>query len=61
MARNLRILRQERALSQETFAFKADIHRTYIGDLEGGARNPTITVMEKLALALGMKVGRLLE
>src|SRR3546814_13065898 len=36
--------------SQEKFAFEADIHRTYISDLERGARNPTITVVEKLAL-----------
>ncbi|HXH00076.1 MAG TPA: helix-turn-helix domain-containing protein [Sphingomicrobium sp.] len=29
--------------------------------MERGARNPTITVVEKLALALGVKMGQLLD
>ncbi len=61
LARNLRRLRQEKGLSQEGFAFEAEIHRTYISDLERGARNPTITVVEKLAKTLKVKVGVLLD
>lgn len=61
LAQNLRRLRQERAWSQEQFAFEASIHRTYISDLERGARNPTIGVVEKLATALGVKPGALLD
>lgn len=38
-----------------------DVHRTYISDLERGARNPTITVVDKLATALGVTPGRLLD
>ena len=52
LGQNLRHLRQEKGLSQEQFAFEAKIHRTYISDLERGARNPTITIVEKLAKAL---------
>lgn len=52
LARNLRRLRQEQGWSQEVFAFEAKLHRTYISDLERGARNPTIIVVEKLATAL---------
>jgi transcriptional regulator with XRE-family HTH domain len=37
------------------------LHRTYISDLERGARNPTITVVEKLASALDVPPGRLLD
>jgi len=61
LARNLRELRQAKGWSQEDFAFHANIHRTYISDLERGARNPTIAVVDRLAKALGEKVGRLLE
>lgn len=61
LARNLRKLRHEKGLSQEAFADLAGIHRTYISDLERGARNPTITVVDKLAVALQLKVGVLLE
>jgi transcriptional regulator with XRE-family HTH domain len=61
LAQNLRCLRQHKGWSQELFAFEADIHRTYISDLERGARNPTITVVDKLAVCLGVKVGELLD
>lgn len=61
LARNLRRLRTEKGLSQEAFAHEAGIHRTYISDLERGARNPTITVVEKLADALGEKASALLD
>lgn len=61
LAKNLRRLRQQKGWSQEQFAFEAGIHRTYISDLERGARNPTITIIEKLAKALGVKAGALLD
>lgn len=61
LAKNLRLLRQEKGWSQEAFADEAGLHRTYISDLERGARNPTITVVEKLARALGVSAGRLLD
>lgn len=61
LAHNLRRLRQLKGWSQEEFAFRADIHRTYVSDLERCARNPTITVVDKLAQALGVKLGELLD
>ena len=45
---------------EEAFAFEAKIHRTYISDLER-AVIATITIVEKLAKALGAKPGKLLE
>jgi transcriptional regulator with XRE-family HTH domain len=61
LARNLRRLREEKGWSQERYADEADIHRTYISDLERGARNPTIIVVEKLARAFGVTSGSLLD
>jgi transcriptional regulator with XRE-family HTH domain len=61
LAINLRKFRQEKGMSQEAFADHAGIHRTYVSDLERAARNPTITVVEKLALALGVSAGVLLD
>jgi transcriptional regulator with XRE-family HTH domain len=60
LGRNLRRLREAKGLSQEAFAHEAGIHRTYVSDLERGARNPTISVVEKLAAALGVGAGDLL-
>ena len=58
---NMRRLRQSKGWSQEEFANKAGLHRTYVSDLERGARNPTVTVVDKLAVALDVKVGALLD
>ena len=58
---NLKRLRTAKGWSQEQFAFEAGIHRTYISDLERGARNPTISVLEKIATCLGVKAGALLD
>jgi transcriptional regulator with XRE-family HTH domain len=58
---NMRRLRQSKGWSQEEFAHQAGLHRTYVSDLERGARNPTITVVDKLAVALGVPVGDLLD
>lgn len=61
LAKNLRQLRQEKGWSQELCADEAGLHRTYLSDIERGARNPTIIVLEKLATALGVTAGRLLD
>lgn len=60
LGRNVRRLRGEKELSQEAFAHEAGIHRTYVSDIERGARNPTITVVERLAKALDVAAGDLL-
>lgn len=61
LGKNLKALRRQKGWSQEEFAHQADIHRTYISDLERGARNPTISVVEKLAVALNVSMGQLLD
>lgn len=61
LARNLRRLRTAQGWSQEDYADRAGIHRTYVSDIERGARNPTIIVLEKLASPLGVSAGSLLD
>ena len=48
-------------LSQEELADRANIHRTYIGGIERGERNPTLTMIQRIATALGVTPGTLLE
>jgi CheY-like chemotaxis protein len=48
-------------ISQEELAYRAGLHRTYISDLERGARNPSIESIEKLARALQISVSMLFE
>jgi transcriptional regulator with XRE-family HTH domain len=58
---NVRRLREEKGWSQEDYADRAEIHRTYVSDIERGRRNPTITVVEKLAVPFGIAPGDLLN
>jgi CheY-like chemotaxis protein len=48
-------------ISQEELAERAGLHRTYVSDVERGARNPSIASIEKLAQALQLSVATLFQ
>lgn len=58
---NLRRYRRQAGLTQETVGLRADLHRTEIGLLERGERTPRIDTAVKLAGALGVDPGDLLD
>jgi transcriptional regulator with XRE-family HTH domain len=51
---NVRRLREGKGLSQEKFGFESGIDRTYVSGIERDARNPTATIIEKIAAGLGV-------
>ena len=51
--------REELGLTQEDLADKARIHRTYLSDVERGARNLSLINIERLALALSITLPEL--
>ena len=55
MARNLKHLRQEKGMSQEELADRAEINRNYVGMVERSENAATVDMLEKLAEALGAK------
>jgi len=55
----VRRLRKDRGLSQEKLAFDAGIHRTYLGGIERGERNPTLKNITRIARALGVSLAEL--
>lgn len=57
---NLRKYRAAAGLSQEGLALECGLHRTYVSGVERGVRNPTVTVLEKIAVALGIPTWQLL-
>jgi transcriptional regulator with XRE-family HTH domain len=61
VAANIKKFRKEIGLSQEELAFESGLHRTYISGLERAIRNPTVTVLEKVALGLQVPSFRLLQ
>ncbi|GLK43787.1 MULTISPECIES: helix-turn-helix domain-containing protein [Novosphingobium] len=54
-------LRKERGWSQEVLADEAGLDRTYISGIERRVKNPTITVVERVAKALKCALGDLLD
>ena len=52
----LRNIRLDLGYSQEELSFKAGLHRTYISSVERGKRNISLSNIQKLADALGLKM-----
>jgi transcriptional regulator with XRE-family HTH domain len=57
----LRRRRLEVELSQEALSEEAGLHRTYVGMLENAKNMPSILVAQKIARALGLTTGELLD
>lgn len=53
--------RNELGLSQERLAHRAGLHRTYIGDIERGARNLSLENIQRLAEALQITIADLFD
>ena len=51
--------RMEMNLSQEALAERANLHRTYVADIERGVRNVSLKNIEKLARALDLSISGL--
>lgn len=60
-SQKLKMLRQERGLSQEGLALLCNIDRTYVGRLENLKRNPSLEILSKIADGLGMTLSELLD
>lgn len=57
--KKVRFLRNHIGISQEELAFKADLHRTYIGMIERAEKNITLINIEKIANALNVNISEL--
>jgi transcriptional regulator with XRE-family HTH domain len=52
-------LRKRIGLPQEELGFRAEVHRTYISQLERGLKSPTLSVILKLSRALKASASKL--
>jgi len=56
----IRALREQRGWSQELLAEKADLNRSYVGELERGKAIPSLVTLRKLAVALDASLASLM-
>ncbi|WP_345830642.1 helix-turn-helix transcriptional regulator [Erwinia sp. HDF1-3R] len=59
--RRVKQLRLQAGLSQEAFAHKCGLDRTYVSGIERGLRNPTLEVIAIIARGLEMEIKHLIE
>jgi len=57
----VRELRKENGYSQEGFADACGLHRTYMGSIERGETNPTLSSLATIARTLKITTSKLLE
>jgi transcriptional regulator with XRE-family HTH domain len=55
----VRALRAERGWSQEELGFETELDRTYVSGIERGVRNPTLSVLGRLANGLNVSLSEL--
>jgi len=58
---NITIIREWRGLTQEKLAALADLHKTYIGQIERGEKNIGLRNLEKIAKALNISICALFD
>jgi len=56
----VRVTREDRGWSQEQLAGRADLNRSYLGEIERGTVMPSIETAAKLAAALGVSLSSLI-
>jgi transcriptional regulator with XRE-family HTH domain len=59
LGRTVARLRRESGFSQEKFAVRVRVHRTYMSEIERGVSNISLDVIERIAKALSISVGEL--
>lgn len=59
LGKRVAYLRKERHMTQLDLALDSSLTKSYVSDLERGQRNPTVKVLNKIAMALGVTIEEL--
>lgn len=59
LGQNIKKLREKRGLTQEALSERADIHVSYIGQIERGLRYPSLKILFRVADVLEVKISEL--
>ena len=58
---NIRVMRVRKQMTQEQLAFNADMHPTYLSEIERGKRKISVEMLIRVAKALDCKAAELIE
>jgi transcriptional regulator with XRE-family HTH domain len=58
---NIRKLRNSKKLSQEELAFRAEIDRSYLSEIENGYKKLSVVMLDQIAIALSVDPAALLK
>ena len=61
LGKRIRRFRETQKLSQEELAYRAGVHRTYLGGIERGERNPSLKNLAAIARALSVRLADLVD
>jgi len=61
LGKRVRRFRETQKLSQEELAYRASVHRTYLGGIERGERNPSLKNLAAIAKALNVRLADLVD
>ena len=57
----VRYLREQKKMTLEDLSFESNVNKNYLSDLERGNRNPTVKLLERIALALDISLETLFK
>ncbi|ANC52521.1 hypothetical protein A4249_01775 [Brevundimonas sp. GW460-12-10-14-LB2] len=61
LATRVKALRREKGWSQEELAYRANVHRTFVSQIERATKVSSIVTVEKVARAFEITIGVLLD
>ena len=61
LGKNMKRIREEKQMSQGDICRAENFDRAFISNIESGKGNPTLATIEKIAQALGVSSGELLD
>ena len=61
VGRNVKRLRQQRGWTQQSLADRVGIHQVYVAQIEGAVKELSLEMLGRLAKALRVRPGRLLD
>ena len=61
LGRKIRLLRQQKKISQEELAYLCAINKNYLSDLERGTRNPSLEMLNRICIGLDITFEDLVE